>query len=528
MTNNFNVTQHLNKVVQQYGDEVAVIVPQLNDQLEQIGETSYTYNEMYQLIAQYQAGLKAQGYKKGDRIIMLLPITVEIYALILAIWSMGAVAVFLDPGIGLKKIITALQDSKAKAIVSIDQLLKYRWFIPPQWFKTKYCADASGLFLKSLDDLKDPSASELPITNLEATDHVLITYTGGSTGRAKGTDRNGYNFFHQFNVIRDTWAFGHEQVDFPSFPLFGVVNLCLGVKTVVPAVDFARVGEQSSPVIVNQIQQHQVTRMSGAPRFIGKLTEYAYANSIELPSVQHMALGGAPITSELGKKMMQVFPNADIKMVYGSTEAAPIAFVDLPELVEAKGEGGLVGPPVQELKVKIVALEDIHPRFDQRGPEPFEVKQGCIGEVIIKGPHVVQGYVDNVEADLSTKIEGTDGVKWHRTGDMGYLDEQGRLWLTGRKADVIHCQQRTIHPYPIEQRLDSLPEVKRSAIIQSANSKGLQIAIEPNLGFTPDLLESILTEQNLREATVHVVNQIPVDDRHNSKINRIELRKILS
>jgi len=538
VTEQLNITQALADTAQRYQDEIAVVVPCLDEQLQITRETTYTYGDLYRLVAQYQAGLKRQGYRKGDRIIILLPVTVEIYALILAIWSLGAVAVFLDPGIGMAKIITALQDSQAKAIVSIERLLKFRWLLPPLWFKDKYCADGDGLFLKPITDLKDSTATRFSVEPLQPQDNVLITYTGGTTGRAKGADRNARNMYNQFVVIRDTWAFGHEQTDFPSFPMFGLINICLGVKTVVPAVDFAKVGEQSSATIVSQIQQHQVTRMSGAPRFVGKLTEYAYANNIVLPSLQHMALGGAPITPELARKMLQVFPNADIKMVYGSTEVAPIAFVDLPDLIAAEGQGGIVGAPIPELDVRIVQLEDIHPAFDERGPTPFEVAAGEVGEIIIKGPHVVQSYVapsylirgkrDNTQANQSTKIADSDGRKWHRTGDMGYFDPQGRLWLTGRKADVIQYGERVIHPYPIEQQLDSIPQVRRSAIIQLADQSSLKIAIEPGEQFQPNLLEPVLIALNLQEAAIHIVHSIPVDDRHNSKIDRIQLRKMLS
>ncbi len=527
MSSNLNITCLLQATVEQYGDEVAVVVPRLDAQLQLVEETVYTYRDMYQRVAQYQAGLKAQGYRKGDRIIVLLPVDVDIYGLLLAIWSIGAVVVFLDPGIGLKKIITALQDSRAKAIVSIERLLKFRWLIPPLWFKTKYCADGSGLFLKSLEDLKDSRATTLSIAELAPEDHVLITYTGGTTGRAKGTNRNARNTFNQFQVIRASWAFDHAQVDFPSFPMFGLINLYLGVKTVVPAVDFARVGDQSSPVIVRQIQEHAVTRMSGAPRFIGTLTDYAYAHDIRLPTVQHMILGGAPITRELGRKMQTVFPNADIKMVYGSTEAAPIAYADLPDLLSAEGQGGLVGRPVADLEVKVVKLAEVHPAFDGRGATPFEQKAGELGEIIIKGPHVVQGYVDNVAADLTSKIADVDGSKWHRTGDMGYFDGQGRLWLTGRKADVIQFHDRELHPYPIEQQLDALPHVRRSAIVHDTARNILQIAIETDTGFVREKLDETLIALNLSVAEVHLLDQIPVDDRHNSKINRIALRKLL-
>lgn len=525
---NYNVTAQFAEHCKHHGSDIAVIAPDIDAHLHVAKETHYTFADINALAAQYQRGLAEAGFRKGDRIILLMPITVELYGAMLAMMGMGIATVFLDPGIGLKKILAALGDSRAKAILSIDKLLKYRWFIPPLWRMKKYSADKVGWGVKPFSSLKVNTDQPFVAVHQEATDHQFITYTSGSTGRAKGADRNAENIYQQFELIKACWSCTPDVVDFPSFPMFGIFNLCMGSRTVIPAVDFARVGEQNSAEIVAQIQRHQVTRMSGAPRFMGRLTDHAHAQGITLPSVKNIALGGASVTREFCTRMLEVFPNADMKMAYGSTEAAPMAFVDLAILRDAQGPGSLVGAPAPGVTVKVVNLPSAEMRFGPEGPAPYECASNEVGEIIVNGPHVVQGYVDNPVANATTKIEDPQRSRWHRTGDMGYFDEKGQLWLTGRQSDVVTWQGKPYQPYVIEQQFDALEDVTRSALIQAAPEQAVTLAIEAR-GPSIDRarLQATMQACCIEFARLQLIDSIPVDDRHNSKIDRIKLRKTL-
>ena len=529
MTNNYNITQFFATYAETNNTEIAIVSPSIDDNLHITSETSYTYGDIYKLTTEYRAGLIKQGYVKGDRIIILMPIDIEFYALMLAIFSLGLVAVFLDPGIGFKKIIVALQDSKAKAIISIEKLLKYRWFIPPLWLKDKYSADGKGLFLQELSSLKIKTTDPIIPEILSPSDHALITFTSGSTGRAKGTNRNAINLYNQIDIIKNSWACDSTEIDFPTFPMFGFLNLCFGIKTVIPAVNFSEVGRMSPGVIIEQIKQHNVTRMSGAPRFLGQVIDHAYKNNISLEKVNNIVLGGASITKDFCKKMIHVFPNAQLNMVYGSTEAAPIAFTPLEELAEAEGDGSLVGRPIPEITVNIVKLPTNINTFDSRGSSPYLLDNNVIGEIIIKGPHVVQGYVDNENADSKNKITDIDGDRWHRTGDMGYFDSQNRLWLTGRQSDMIHYQDRLIQPYIVEQEINALDNIKRAAIIQQEKNSNVYLILQlKDNDKKIHSLNATLEKLNISFVKIQFVDEIPVDDRHNSKIDRIRLKKMVT
>lgn len=512
-----NVKQHPNKL--------AFVIPKEIDSLENYHELEITYSQFYKEVSRYRNGLIENGYKRGDRIIVLAPISEQTYAFMLALFSMGMVAVFLDPGIGIKKVLNAISDSGAKAIVSIDKLLKYHYFIPQLWMKKKYSADKTRLGVKSFNQLYSDKVSDFTPEDLSDLDHALITFTSGSTGRSKGSDRNVLNVSEQIKSIEKNWNCQRDIIDFPSFPMFGFMNLLCGITTVVPAVDFAKIADYNPDVVIHQMKKWKVNRMCGSFAFNKKLVDNLKTKNITIPTLTNLAFGGCPVTKDFCEDLETVYPNARCEIIYGSTEVAPISTAEVNEMLNAKGSGFLVGKPYDGVQVAIVKLPEIISEFDDREYSPYAVEQGSVGEVIIKGAHVVQTYVDNPKATRENKILAKDGQRWHRTGDCGLLDEQGRLWLVGRTKDIIQSNNNEYHPYPIEELLDSIENVKRSALIQ--NKKNITIFIEGNLiESLKDKIHKIVRDYGIIEFQVREIKKIPVDDRHNSKINRVKLREM--
>jgi acyl-coenzyme A synthetase/AMP-(fatty) acid ligase len=511
--------------VKLHPDKLAFVIPKGIESLETYHELEITYAQFYTEVSRYRNGLIENGYKRGDRIIILAPISEQTYAFMLAMFSMGMVAVFLDPGIGIKKILNAITDSGAKAIVSIDKLLKYHYFIPQLWMKKKYSADNTRLGVKSFDQLYSNNSSEFTPEDLDDLDHALITFTSGSTGRSKGSDRNVLNVSEQIKSIEKNWNCHRDIIDFPSFPMFGFMNLLCGITTVVPAVDFAKIADYNPDVVIHQMEKWKVNRMCGSFAFNKKLVDNLKLQNKQIPTLSNLAFGGCPVTKEFCEDLDKVYPNAKCEIIYGSTEVAPISTAEVNEMLNSKGSGFLVGKPYAGVEVAIVKLPEVISEFDEREYSPYAVKQGDVGEVIIKGAHVVQTYVDNPKATRENKILARDGQRWHRTGDCGVLDEQGRLWLVGRTKDIIQTDNCEYHPYPIEELLDSIEEVKRSALIQ--NKKNITIFIEGNLlSDLKEKVQKVVKECGIMNFQIKEIKKIPVDDRHNSKINRVKLREL--
>ncbi len=508
-------------------DKIAFVIPKEYQDFANYSERIITFDEFKDEVIKYQKGLIDSGYKKGDRIILLTPINENLYALMLAMFSLGLVAVFLDPGIGFRKILTAISDSRAKAIVSIDRLLKYHFFIPRLWAMKKYSSDKKRLFVQKLSSLYS-TKEHLPVfEELKDSDHALITFTSGSTGRAKGSDRNIKNITEQIKAIKESWVCSEETIDFPSFPMFGFMNLLCSITTVVPAVDFANIANINPEIIHHQMNKWKITRTCGSFAFNDNISTYLDNNGLEITSLTNIALGGCPVTREFCERLKRVYPNAQGEIIYGSTEVAPISTITFESYLQSSGEGFPVGAVYPQIKLEIVNLPNGIEAFDQRGTLPYQLNEGEIGEVIINSPHTVQTYIDNEKATKENKILDIDGTRWHRTGDTGRRDKDGNLWLVGRLNDVITDDKNILHPYIYETRMDSVEKIIRSAMIQINNSVVVFVS-SPKENFDDvkkQILQILPTLRTLKLDIIHTDN-IPVDDRHKSKINRVLLREI--
>jgi acyl-CoA synthetase (AMP-forming)/AMP-acid ligase II len=523
---NYNITHRFINYANNNPGKPAIVIPEEYNENEILKEKIVTFSDMAQLISQYENGLRSHGYKKGDKIIMLTPVNLEFYACMMAMLNIGIVAVFLDPGIGLKKILHCVKDSKAKGIISVDRLLKFWPLIFSLWFKDKFSSDKKRKGISLLESLKSDIVSDLIPTALDATDHVLVTYTSGSTGKPKAADRNAKNVFNQLNFISKVWDCNEDVIDFPSFPMFGFMNLLYGVTTVLPAIDFRNVGDVNPSVIVEQMKKWKVTRTCGAFTFNSKIINYLKSNDEKIPTLKNMVLGGTPVTKSFCKKLENVYPNAECNIVYGSTEVAPISYINVNELLDSNGKGCLVGHAFDEVQIAVVDLPEVIEEFDEREEFPYVCLEDQCGEVIVKAPHVVQSYINDQKGTSANKIKSLDGEVWHRTGDTGYLDDDNRLWLVGRTSDIITTQDGIIHPYPIEMKLDELVTIRRSALVEVNNRKVLAVECD-NLDSVYQEMLKTLKSLGLSDVIIKCINKIPLDDRHNSKIDRIKLKTLV-
>lgn len=174
--------------------------------------------------------------------------------------------------------------------------------------------------------------------------------------------------------------------------------------------------------------------------------------------LRSIIIGGAPCYPKTVEIIKLAFPDAIIRIVYGSTEAEPISSILAEELLDYYNlnefQGLAVGSIHHYSNVKIIPVLDheLH-KLNEIELENLELKQNSIGEIIVKGPHVLRNYLNNEIAEKQNKII-TEKSVWHRTGDSGYLDENNRLFLTGRCKQLIHCEGKLISPFVFEENLD--------------------------------------------------------------------------
>ena len=218
--------------------------------------------------------------------------------------------------------------------------------------------------------------------------------------------------------------------------------------------------------------------------------------------------------------------------VYGSTEAEPIAHLDWADVQPADldamhaGSGLLAGRPVPQIELRIVSDQWGSPLPAMSAPEFAELAlpPGRGGEIVVSGAHVLAGYLNGAD-DKETKFR-VEGEVWHRTGDAGYLDTTGRLWLLGRAGAVIRDERGTIYPFAAEGAASRLAWIERSALVGRDGERLLAVQVGPG---APEDAERRVEEALAWAQLDRVVRlrRIPVDRRHNAKVDYPALRKEL-
>jgi acyl-CoA synthetase (AMP-forming)/AMP-acid ligase II len=454
-----------------------------------------SFGEIERRVRALQTGLRREGFRPGDRMVVLMPVGVDLYALLLALFSLGVVPVSLDASMGPRRMLQALGLSRAKGLVSVDRLLRHRFWIPRLWGMRLYSADSSGLGLRPFSRLESAGTSDFAIEDRAATDFALITYTSGSTGRPKGADRAQGILLAQHEISRELWPEASDEVDMPCFPMVALQNLACGITTVLPDVDFRALGSIDAGRVLSQIDRHGVTRISGAPAFLRSLTRHLLERHESMEWVRGLIAGGAPVPRWLCRDVLRAFPGSESFVVYGSTEAEPMAFAPMREILDSPGAGYLVGRKIEKIELRMVE-----------------------GEVQVSGPHVIRRYLDNDEANRRTKIPDEQGRIWHRTGDEGHLDSTGRLWITGRIADRV----AGLPNYVIEQELEGIAGVSRAAVI----ADGRRVYIEGDESAREAVNAHLGTRAWAKGGQLQICDALPVDARHFWKIDRESLREL--
>jgi acyl-CoA synthetase (AMP-forming)/AMP-acid ligase II len=474
-----------------FPDRSALIVPREWSQDGVSREEVVTFAQLRERVLRLADGLSRAGLREGDRVLALFPVGVDFYALLLAIVASGMVAVSLDGSMERKRILSALKAAQARAVVSVDVLLKHRYLLPALWGTKRFSYDRKRVGVRPFDALVGEPA-EREVASPPADSSAFVTFTSGST-KVKGVDRTHGLLLAQHEVLEKQAPAREGDVDMPCFPALAFYNLCIGATTVLPAVDLRAPGTVEPGAVLSQIRKWKVTGIDAAPAFHHKLA--SAASGIRL---RYIATGGAPASRGLCRRLQQTWSPQDGRVFYGSTEAEPMAHATLDEVASTEGEGLLVGKPIPEIDL------ELHE-----------------GEVRVRGAHVNKRYLNDDESNRRFKIPDGQGGIWHRTGDVAHRDDQGRLWLLGRLGDSCEVGGRTVWPLPIEIAVTDVTGVRRAGFVDG------KLAVELERDDALQAVLALLRSISMEGISVHPVAKIPVDARHNSKVDRAALREVL-
>lgn len=484
--------------------------------------------------AQAAGMLRSRGLRPGDAVLVFVPMSIDLYVALLAIWRLRLTAVFIDPRAGRAHIERCARDVPIKALIATPRAHLLRCSVPA--LRRIPVAFATGpLHLPATRRWRDwrhfvPDAEPEACTDDAP---ALLTFTSGSTGRPKGAVRTHGRLAAQQRVLAAELGLSAGEVVLTGLPMFVLANLACGAANLLPGCDLSTPAQVDAPTLVDRIRAAGVACLQGSPALLGAVAEDCRRRGLTLPDVRRVHTGGAPVFPRLLMRVRRIAPHARITAVYGSTEAEPIACLDVDSLTaadraaSASGGGLPAGRPVAAARVRVLPDRWGAP-IGPYTPEEFGavcLHSGQEGEIVVAGPHVIPGYLGGM-GDAETKFRVGSEV-WHRTGDAGRLEADGRLRLLGRCGAALSDAGGVLYPLTVEAAADRHGWVRRSACCRVGGRRAL--VVEP-AAVGASAADWAGLKRDLAWAGIECilpVDRIPCDRRHNAKVDYPALHRLI-
>ena len=536
-----NVASYLKRTAEQQPYKRAVVYSAGRDRS---GRTAYAHLTFRQLDKESDCvahGLEEAGIGRGVRTILMVPPDPSFFILIFAMFKTGAVPVVVDPGMGIRRMLDCLKESRPEAFIGIPKAHALRT-LAPGFFKTvtTWITVGRRWFWGGLtmDQVRKVPWRPFAPAPTRKDEMAAILFTTGSTGPAKGAIYTHGNFDAQLQQIKNHLNMAADEIDLSTFPLFALFYPALGVTAIIPDMDPTRPALVNPEKIIEAIVNQGVTNMFASPALLNRVGGYGKAKAIKLPSLKRVISAGAPVSpANIEQFASMLTDGAEVHTPYGATEAVPIISIGSDEILSETrrlsemGYGYCIGRPINDIPVKIIRITDDP---IENWSEELEVEEGEIGEIVVQGELVTRGYFDRPKADALAKIAEADGGFWHRMGDLGWKDKKGRFWFCGRKSHRVITAKGTLYTVPCESIYNNHHMVYRSALVGvgTAPDQTPVICVEPATDRGTTDKESIRADllamgrRNPLTEDIDIVlfhDAFPVDIRHNSKIFREQL-----
>jgi long-chain acyl-CoA synthetase len=433
-----NIAQHLERAARHFPDRPAIIFE--DDQ-------PVSYAELQAEVDRTAHGLVSLGVRQGDRVLLFLPNIPQFVVAYLAIQKVGAIAVSANVMLTAQELRYLVEDSGSSLLVT-DAGLQAAWvpLVEAGLVRPEQVVVCEGVVagLPSLADLTARAPADPFVARaMEANDPAAILYTSGTTGRQKGATLS------HGNLVSNTFATVHAEGIAPSdrlllflplFHVFGqnaILNSALqGAATVVLQ---RRYDPKASPAL---IERAQVSMVFAVPTiYIGLLN--AAIEPRRFASVRYYFSAAATMPVDIARRWQDTFGHPIVEG-YGLTETSPFASYN--HVWEYRP--GSVGTPIENVEITILDADD----------QPVE--PGSWGEICIKGPNVMLGYWNRPEDTAQAIRRG-----WFHSGDIGYMDEAGYVYIVDRVKDMINSAGFKIWPREVEEVLFEHPAIRECAVV---------------------------------------------------------------
>lgn len=519
---------------------IAVLAATMPDRPAVIhGSRTISFRDLDSDISLLAAGLSRGGIKRGMHTALMVPPSIEFVALTFALFRAGAVIVLIDPGIGPANMRSCLEEARPEAFIGIPKAhlarlvlgwarksLRLTITVGNNWFW-------GGLTLADIRRLGEKTPAS-PEKNAEenVADTAAILFTSGSTGVPKGAVYTHSMFAAQTRMLKAYFNIAPGYYSVPTFPLFALFDVALGLSIVIPEMDFTRPAAVNPEMLCGLINKYDAVQLFGSPALLDTLSRYGEQSGALLPSLQCVISCGAPVSSAIiGRVKKMLPPGVEVYTPYGATEALPVSCISSAELAQLAPAlpGICVGRTWEGMETFIIKISD----------EPIAVwsenilaGDGEIGEIAVKGPVVSPEYFGREGHTAMAKIRGHGGAFYHRMGDVGWKDTDGRLWFCGRKSHRVTTASGTLFTIPCEAVFNRHPAVRRTALVgigpAGAQTPVLCVELETGSRERESLRDELLALGGAHEHTKGIRKILyhpgfPVDIRHNAKISREKL-----
>ena len=510
----------------------------------EVGGRSISWADLAARVRNTAAGLAAAGVKPGDRVALLVPPSIELTVALYSVWQAGGVIVVADKGLGLRGMGRALRSARIDHLIADTPglLAAGPMRVPGTRIATREVSKALrraarvGHTLPALAQ----AGQHLPCpTESAADDEAAVVFTSGATGPAKGVLYRHRQLRAQLELIRATYRITGSDRIVAAFAPFALYGPALGVPSAVPATDVTRPGTLTAAALGDAAAAIDATVVFASPAALANVLATASgvtpAHRAALGKVRLLMSAGAPVPAELLRRLADLLPNAAMHTPYGMTEGLPLTDISLPEIEAAgTGDGVCVGRPLRGVDLMVAPLDESGVPGSELTDEP-----GVTGEIWVRAAHLKDRY------DTLWVLEQAAAAHpgWHRTGDVGALDEQGRLWVQGRTVHVVSTAGGPVTPVGIEQRVQrrlgdggvlaggvSGAGGRPGVAVVGVGPAGTQQVVVVLAGADGPLasLELADTARSVAGhdvAAVLVMKELPVDIRHNSKIDRVAVAR---
>ncbi len=521
--------------------------------IAEVGGASISWAELDQRVRRTAAALVAGGVRPGQRLALLVPPSIELTVAVYAGWRAGAVLVLADKGLGLRGMGRALRaanldhvvgSAQGLAAASAMRLPGKRWLAGPatavQRRALQVAADLAPAPGTAGQPAALPSPSSLPpspgapLPEVAGDAEAAVVFTSGATGPAKGVLYLHRQVQAQLGVVRRTYRLTEQDRIVAAFAPFALLGPALGVGSAVPATDVTKPATLTAAALADAVLAIGASVVFASPAALRTVDATAGALSpgqrAALARVRLLMSAGAPVPLELLRRLGALLPAAEAHTPYGMTEVLPVTDVSLAELEQAgPGDGVCVGRAVTGVEIEISALDASGQDLGKLSAEP-----DVVGEICVRAAHGKHRY----DALWATERASSRDAGWHRSGDVGRLDSEGRLWVQGRLQHLITTADGLLTPVGLEQRIEAVPGIAAAAVVGIGPAGAQQVVavvvaaqrerhrstLRRRMSVAGiELSDAVRAAVDVPVAAVLLVDELPVDIRHASKVDRTAL-----